>query len=675
MQAFFQLAAFVTTIGVASSAVASLSASRQDGRITVSGDHFCITVDAAKGGEIVDIELFDGSQWNQVLGADGQTCPMVTLGDANGDYLLSNDPNAAIADFKATSELVSFLFTGVPRTAEGKAGPWTMKLGYEIYAEGAVFISLDYTLPKGEVELTGASLAFIVDRCVTKAAHYNTEKHISGKFPGFRTARVAFGINPAKSFTNEIEAIVEHRSPPAAEVEYETKEFHYGKTIPYKLRVPVGTDAELDGENGQFTWMLTNRPAALRSPYHYHNRFSLALSAAATGKARSSIIGQRIYTWVNFLDKKNWYPSNELIDRMTANGATMLILHKYWMHIPGSNGIPHADYKPRDDDKMARTINRAHQNGMRVGFYMRGCEMYALDFFTLYGKRNWDGIFMDWHGALAVARHNQIFDPDPAYNDKHFSEDGNYVPAREYFLFAKRCREIVGPDGFLIGHQGISNSGALGNLVFDSYTPGENLRDWDMFSADVEVAAYGGMMGSGVCTPWPIAAPYRSPEGVAKMAVWGFYPHVILAYETYSYKPQVTVLAADPSDEINRWVLPYWRLLAAINVGRAMVYNLPSVNVVAATCLEPGFHCVVYKQDGDTYLVIVGNLGTQAARTEITLVPEILGLTSEYKLDRIDPKTGAVAPHGSCTNALTTSVLPQWGIEGFKLSRKRAGEN
>jgi len=658
--------------GVSSAtAEASLKATRQDAeKIEIQGDHFRLTVDTSRGGEITGLVLFDGSRWNRVLGTDGQSCPAVKLSDAAGDYLLANDTKAKLGPIETTAEVIRFQVAGTPKTADGKPGPWTVKLGYEIHQEGALFVDLDYALPQGNVVLTGASLSFNVDRAVPRGARYKSEKQMSKKCPGFRTARLAFGVNPKKSYTNEVEAIVKYRTPICGKVEYETVERAYGKVLKYEQRDPIGVDAKLDKPAGRFEWILASQPFELRSPFHYHNRFSLGLGAGVAGTAKSTMIGQRIYNWVNFLDKKNWYPSNEQIDKMAANGATVLILFKHWMSVPGSNGFHPASYEAADDEECFRAIRHAHAKGLRVGFYMRGCEAYGLDFFKKYGKRDWDGIYMDWHGLLSVGRHEQMFDPEPLEKDKHFSKDGNYLPAREYFLFTKRCRKMVGPNGFLIGHQGKANSGVLSNLAFDAYLPGESYKDWDMFSGDVHPPTYAGMCGGGVCTPWPIASPYRTPEGVAKMAAWGFYPHAILAYETYSYKADVQVLVADPAAEINRWILPYWRLLAAIDVEKATVHNLPSVNLAAAESSDPSLECLVYKEEPDTYLVLVGNLGKQEAKGEITLVPDVLGLEGTYQLSHVDAATGELTPRGTCTDKLSTSKLPQWGIEAFKLRKK-----
>jgi len=650
---------------------ASLRATRaEDGGVLVAGGHFRLTVDPSRGGEITNIELFDGSRWNRLLGADGQTAPAVRLEDAGGAYLLAHDAKARLGPVEATPEVVRFTVTGTPKTAEGEAGPWTVKLGYEIHPEGAVFVDLDYTLPEGKVALSGASLSFDVDRAVVNAARYCADKKMSKRYPGFRTARLAFGVNPKKSYTNEVEAVVEYRRPICEKVEYEVVKRRYGKTRQYDERTPVGIGAELDKPNGRFKWILASRPFELKGPFRYQNRFVLGLGSGAAGTAKSTMVGQRIYQWVNFLDKEHWYPTNEQIDKMAANGATVLVLFKHWMSVPGSNGRPPASYEAADEAECRRAIEHAHARGLRVGFYMRGCEAYGLGFFKKYGRRDRDGIYMDWHGLLSQARHEQMYAPEPADIDRHSSEDGNHLPAREYFAFTKRCRAAVGPKGFLIGHQGKANSGVLSNLVFDCYMPGESYKDWEMFSGDVHRPSYVGMCGGGVCTPWPIASPYRSPQGVAKMAVWGFYPNVILAYETYSYKPDVQVLVADPTAKINRWMLPYWRLLAAIDMDKATVHNLPNVNVVAAESSDPNVQCLVYREEPDTYLVLVGNLGEKEAQAEISLVPKVLGLEGKYRVSHVDAATGKQTPRGDCTDRLTTSKLPQWGIEAFKLRKE-----
>ena len=231
-------------------------------------------------------------------------------------------------------------------------------------------------------------------------------------------------------------------------------------------------------------------------------------------------------------------------------------------------------------------------------------------------------------------------------------------------------RQLVGPGGILIGHQGFGNSGVLANLCFDGYLPGENPSDHNMFSSRDE-AVFVGMMGGGLCTPYPLSPNFRTPQSIAKMAAWGLYPIVSLGV----IDPMLGT-PSDPADPFNQYHVSYWRLLAAIDANRATVYNLPSVNQIAATCSQPDFYCLVYREKSktgnaadDAYLAIVANLGAKTGRSNVALVPSVLGMSGEYQIGRVDPQTGAVIPQGVTTEQFTTGALPAWGFEGYKLTR------
>jgi hypothetical protein len=306
-----------------------------------------------------------------------------------------------------------------------------------------------------------------------------------------------------------------------------------------------------------------------------------------------------------------------------------------------------------------------------VGLYNRGIERYALDSFKKYLKRDWDGVYIDWHGAHMIALHESKNKPDPAFDDPHFSSDGSCLPAREYFLYIKKLRSVVGPKGFLIGHQAIGNTGILSNLAMDAYLCGEARVDHDMLK-DTDTAVYKGMLGGGVCMPWPIDSPdmCTSPEGIAKMAALGLYPHAILAYQRPGKK---TLYPADPDAPANAWVLPYWRVLAAVDAERCTVYNSAAVNLVAATSSNASVSCLVYKEAGkqpgeDAYLIVAANLGQKPTSAAIVLEPKVLGMAGTYAVSRVDSQTGEMSPSGTATTTLTTGDLAPWQIEGMKLT-------
>ena len=625
---------------------APLSTARDGGQITVTGEHFRLTVDAARGGEIASVELFDGSMWNRVLGGDGRTCPRVSISDQRREYLLNNAADGKLEQVETSPEVTRLRTTARPRAADGTVSAWTVSLGYEVYAEGVVSIDLEYQLEQ-ETALSAASVSLALEAGIAGAAKYRQEAFRYKTLPALPSARVAFGINPLRSYTNEIQAVLEYNRPIA------------GKTA-------------LAEEAGRFTWTLADGQTPVKTPFRYHNRLTLGLGAGVTGKSRTNVVAQRVYHWINFTNQQDtatWYPSNEQLDKMAAHGGTMLILHQHWMLEGGSNGNPHAVYSvARDDASLRRMVDYAHGKRMRVGLYRRGIERYSVDepLFGKYLQRNRDGFYVDWHGPHCVAIHEDRYRPNPAVNDSHYCENGSYIAAREYFLFTRRLREIVGPEGFLIGHQGIGNSGVLANLAFDGYLPGEAGSDHAMF-ADRDAAVYRGMMGGGVTMPWPLDSPvFSSAEGLAKMAAWGMYPHVGLGYERRRDK---TFFTLDADDEVNQFALPYWRVLQSIDGNRAVVYNLPSVNQIAATFSNRDFEGLVYRErreGGDRYLLVVANLGKTPGHTTVQLATDVLGMKGEYRVLRIDSQTGEATPHGTSSGVVAARELPRWGIEAYR---------
>jgi hypothetical protein len=546
---------------------------------------------------------------------------------------------------------IRFEVEGVPTAAGNRRSPWVVRLKYDIYGEGAVFIELEYNLYGREFILADSSVAFPVNHRILSAAKCRfvdrTLNYGQGMPWAFRSARLAFGMNPARSFTNEIEVIVQEKAPMAG----------------------VALERQ---ERDRFVWSLGGGDARLTAPYRYRNILAMGLGAAAAGRPKSNVVGQRVFHWVNEQDKspERWYPTDRQIGKMRENYGTMLILHQHWMRQSGSNGFPHADYRvPRDEKGLRRAIDRAHRSGMSAAVYMRGIEDYGLQvrFFEKYLKRNRDGIYVDWHGAYCRSYHEHKYRPETALGDRHFSTDGSCLPAREYFLFTRRLRSIVGRGGFLIGHQGGFNSGILANIGFDGYLPGEAGSDHDMFTRQDE-AVYKGMMGGGVSMPWTLdAAAFRTAEAVAKMAVWGFYTHLVMGDRGS--------LSLEADDDTYAYIRPYWRILAAIDAGKSEVFNSPAQNMNAVTASDPGFHSIVYKDGDRGYLLITANLGEKEETARLKLDPRCLGMKGSYGLWRVDPRTGIREPAGSSSGEVVTGDLKPMEMAGFYFSKSSAVES
>lgn len=634
------LGVVLSFVVAASGAHAALTFEKGEGCYEVKGDHFSIRIDESHG-VITVLRLFDGANWNAMLEGSDVTLPMLTFKDKEREYALGGKSKAEFVGAESSPDMVNIVFRTRPTAADGTDSPYDVVVSYEVYPEGTVFVDMDFQLTAKAATLTYAALDFAAPDALRKSAKYR-DQNVSKEVGAFPSARVAFGTNPARTYTNEFEMFVEYKDAMGGAVDFKQK-------------------------NGRWTWVLGQDPNGFDAPLRYHNRVSIGLGAAVTGRPKSVMVGQRVYHWVNWIEPEHWYPTNEQIDAMVANKATTLILHTDWMLQRGKNGYPHADYTVvRNHDEMVRMIDYAHQKGLRVGVYMRGIEMYGLaaEFFPKYLKRDWDGIYVDWHGPVGISWHEMKYQPEDALGDFHFTKDGTQAPARAYFLFTQNLREIVGANGFLIGHEGSFNSGVLANLCFDAYLPGETGSDRRMF-ADLDEAAYKGMLGGCVCMPWTLDLPtYRNAEGAAKMAAWGFYPHIVMGMKARQ-KENVT-FSLDPNDPLYAFVLPYWRVLAAIDVEKATVFNLPSQNVEAMTSSNPQIQGLVYKA-GDDYLVVVANLGTEAADAKLRLNAEVLGLSGTYHVRHVDAATGKSADAGQSDGVVRTSTLAQWGIEGIKL--------
>ncbi|MCP4640829.1 MAG: hypothetical protein GY851_10365 [bacterium] len=636
----------VLAIGLCLCATAgsALEMDKQDGTVAVRGEWFELTLDTRTGGAITSLRLFDGVQWNTVCSGPANAFPNLCLADGDREYATALDTGAKLVSAATTGDIARASLEVVPRAVDGTPAPWTVTLDYEIYPEGAVFVDVTSVLREGSLKLNDAHLTFSLDDAIANAPKYGDENRCIA-IKGFRSARALFGLQPGTSYTNELEVYVEDNRP------------------------MTGATAQTQ-ERGRWTWVLGDGGAVLEAPFIYRNRIAMGLGSAVNGKPRSNCVAQRVYHWVNFLDKVDWYPTNEEIDKMVALNATMLVMHHEYMLQRGSNGYPHADYGViRDHDEMVRAIDYAHAKGLRVGLYMRGVEEYALatEFFRKYCQRNWDGIYVDWHGPSARAWHDERYTPETQYGDTHFSADGLTVPARAYFLFTRRLREIVGPEGFLIGHQGSFCAGLFSNLCFDAYLPGETSADHHMLG-NRDIVTAKGMLGGGICMPWTLDLKlYRNPEGAAKMAVWGLYPHLVAGIK--ARRGEGYVFPRDPADEQYAFVQPYWNLLTAIDAEKAAVFNGPAQAPRAASSSNPKIECIVYRTP-DAYLVIAANLGEAPASATLTLNPKVLGMEGAYSVNRLDPASGEGTAVADTETTLDTGELQQWGLTGYLLKAK-----
>ena len=624
---------------------AGLELDRQQDSVAVQGEHFRIVLDARRGGTLTSLLLFDGSAWNEVLAGPANGFPDLGFLAGEKEYRLGWDHEARFVETGPAGQDMRCVVEATLRASDGAVLPWQLRLEYTICPEGAVFVDFTLSLPAGVSAPGAASFRFQVNDTIRQGPRFRDD-NVAKQGNGFPSARVAFGMNPARSFSNEIEVFLEEERPLSGRCGFE-------KEGP-----------------GRFTWSLGGDRDEISGPFEYKNTIALGVGAAVSGRPKSTVLGERVFHWVNWLDLEHWYPTQEQIDKMAAANGTMLILHMEWMKQRGSNGKPHADYRvPRNQEEMTRAIAYAHEKGLRVGLYMRGVESYAIEtgFFEKYCERDRDGLYVDWNGPTAVSWHESQYPPETALGDRHISSDGTRVPAKRYFEFTRKLRALVGPEGFLIGHQGSFNSGILANLCFDAYLPGETGSDRLMFS-DIAEAGYKGMMGGGVCMPWTLDLPaYRNAEGAAKMASWGVYPHLVMGMKAEHGEGVTFSLEADAPEYA--FIMPYWRLLSHLDVDQAVAFNLPGQNQVALKTSDQNIQSMIYRTQ-DEFLIIVANLGPSPLTAILTPDRERLGMSGAYQVTRINAETGDLRQEGAGGDSFSASLLPPWGMEGFKLTPK-----
>jgi hypothetical protein len=584
------------------------------GVIALSSPIFRLAIDQYRGGEVTRLELFDGVTWRPVLGDDGLTFPAFTLRlEGVQEPLLPGE--VQLRRHEVSGKRADLVYVMQLHTADGEPSGLQLSYHYEIFPEGAMFLRLGLTgWPISPI--TEASVALELDHSAVQAVRFRDEQ-LAKPTPALPSARIAIGWEPRRSYTNELELQIESKRGVSGDVMYESSPGHYTWQLAH-----ADESADVVPSVAEDV-----KPHDVRkAPVLYYNRIALGMTNSPYATSRTTCIGERIYHWVNFLDLSpdRWHPTDDELAEMAENGATMVILHHEYMDQRGSNGDPPADYTIlRDDEELLRCIQTAERLGLRVGIYLRGVEPYALNDarIRLLIDLGVDGFYIDWHGAHAIAFHEGRNQPAATLGDRHYSNDGKIAPAREYFRYVHQLRELVGPEGFIIGHLGSFNSGILANVGLDGFVAGETASEWVLFDSR-EDAVYCGMMAGAVVMPWPEeAASFSDPQTLARMAAWGFYPHILMGID----KSKTGLFPRDPSSQHYQIISPYWRLLSTLENRRdTQVLNLPADAGVVATADDEDVRVVVYREPSGELLVLVANLSMDMIDTTVRLDNRIM---------------------------------------------------
>lgn len=346
-------------------------------------------------------------------------------------------------------------------------------------------------------------------------------------------------------------------------------------------------------QNGDFLgeWSFLKEKPCVNQPLHlfqWRNQWGWVLKGADRRRHKPP------FHMYHYLDESTrHFPTVDSIRAMAEAGADVLVLHENWRHDLQDGGIPY------EKTQLLETIEEAHKHKIRVLLYMRGNEPSATEsaceWFDRYLKKNYDGLYMDYGGAM----HHEV--TDEAY-------PGGRCLFRNYFLTMKALRERVGTDGLFLGHTGPFFSAiAITGYLLDGYVSGEgesgvmvnSRREHEYFSM---AAAVPGTMWTGA---FPV---YSSSRMRPFLAATGQYPHSPLGIQFIS-----SSLAHPYDPGLNDAAFkPLWKLWRFFRMERNLqVWNDYNSAQVFEADPEVG-HYLMVSSDRKRALLILSNFKKSA---------------------------------------------------------------
>ncbi|MBQ9338463.1 MAG: hypothetical protein IJS14_14325 [Lentisphaeria bacterium] len=345
-------------------------------------------------------------------------------------------------------------------------------------------------------------------------------------------------------------------------------------------------------------------------------------------------------------------PSLRTLRLMAEAGADAVVLHEAWRSDPVNFAVPW------DPKALRDFIEEAHRLAIRVVLYIRGhreltTEEDCCDWFGMYLKADWDGLYADFGGA-----HNGLIDGKIRY--------------RLHYLKIRRIRKVLGKYGLFYAHCGMLSSGiGLTPELIDGYVSGEGERGALGSGRFIHEHISGSCLTNG--TFWTAAFPhYGDGRMVPFMASAGQYPHAPLGTQWKS-----SSLSHPGVPGINDLYLRgLWKLWGTFKFMRDLTYytDYNSIGVLddpdrgntgAYLQLAPEKKCA---------LLILSNFSNRPRRCSVTVRWEktvFRGLEKNCKVYRLTPDSrspGKAMPYDSVTDF--SLDLPGHAVGGFLLGEE-----
>ena len=310
------------------------------------------------------------------------------------------------------------------------------------------------------------------------------------------------------------------------------------------------------------------------------------------------------FTMYHYLDNTVRYPSDAVISSLHKSGCDVLIIHENWRLDIQNDGFPY------NEKRLKEVISLAHSYGIRVALYMRGAELSSIEqacsWFNRYLIHNYDGLYMDYGGALT-----HTYAPGENFTDGR-------TGFRQHYMKLRALRETVGEKGLFYSHTGAHYT-ALGMRFTDGYVSGEGEKGM-LLRGRKEYGYFSmAMVSSG--TLWSAAFPEYSTEKIVPfIASAGQYPHSALG-EQFISSSLVHPKEPGINDHCFR---PLWKLWKLFKEERniAVFNDFNSENVFAADELTG--HYLMISGDHRRALLIVSNFSSENRRIDCTPAWELL---------------------------------------------------
>ena len=678
--------------------------------IQVTGANFQFKWDLDQGGEISEILVHDGNDMLRVNGiADGyNTVPHYSFIDTNKiEYTLSNFKNTEYQLLYKKDDEAKFVTKGRAVSKDGKLSPWVIEQTFRVFKAGVVFCDIDISMVSlSRFELSKSSITFAMNEELAKNKfRWTYDKAWPEPGNVHATPFVYLSVNDSARYNNEMYPYAGANFGVGKNVFYSNHaEFvlENWETLGVKEQIiPTTGFKPLDGITASgcwfryepkrgmlFSWNLYEGkyPMTVESPYRYTNRWGLGVSGMRkTSKKetplllKNKILGSCIYHWVNWnvgdgrWGSKEWYPTNAQIDTMAGYGCDILLLHHAWMKWGGVGRAYRANYQIADRDEYKRVIDYCHSKGIKVGVYLRGLEYDQLDrdvsWFSDYLIKDYDGIYVDWCSFL--------YPPTPCYAQSipiagekvmSYQPSKTHIPALANLLYTKKLRELVGENGFLIGHPGDKQKEptTIAMTYYDAILIGDVITDREaMFLETTDKNIYfTGLVGNGTTIGLTNTRPISmAGESISFYAAFDNNAQLILGrrYGIIDLGPQ------------NQPQLVLWQMFREVDDSNLTVYNPAIENKDIAKFSNPNFYGVIYRDESDHILLIASNFGERkSCKVEINFTTiEADGNYNVYELKGKDYDNYSKMKMGKCKDGnLKIGPFEQFEYRGYLLSKE-----